>query len=859
MESLENYTRGNSQQVFLAVEILRYFCLDLGASKEEHNCVNGRRKRVKSFIPSVETLVRNCVLFLQSDQAAQTVNSSDSVFSSFFCFITSLFKCVPEEVIISVIPLVNSIVIPAISRSYLLTDCFAYLAAVADHPFSKDNRPVIKDFLQFLFQVDSILHSYPLDSSLFATFKDFYEIVYSFVQNQTAVFLPVRDAAEEQQFVRLVSLLITAIQFPSVPTQIHMISCLVALFSADAFHTRQPQILVEAVPSAIQALVIALCCHNQASSQYLAFDSCEYESHGSFQRAVSDLKKVVRECAAALVKTQYTPVMTQVTAIVATLSTQPNDFVLAFYSILKGAVEGVKALSTAQASLNHADLKSLFLQLQQFLFYGHCPFQVETLQILSVLVASVSLDPEECEAAFQPLAFILLNQAKEMSSTLENEIAKYIKALTTSHCALFAARFEAVAGAFLSLIFIDSLSDSSRCVLLQSYLHVILCLQDEEQQLQQINSLLASFLSSSLPLSLTSSVISSPEAQTVWFSPLLFQQCFSSELLLRLLLTRSLPKLACVVSAFTSIADVITAITAFSLRTRLTSLLFQPLARSLLLLTSTLASVLTQPSLPPNQTAMSNPMSNNVSNNSSSNVSNTIWTAATQRELTNQHSPKAFPFSEKGLLLFHNVMRCWKELLLNETNHSLQLYEELNVTRLTAEVFPRLRLVMMQDWLLSITVPLYLSYPPSLPILSLSTVLLTTLHTVLGVPQHIDSSYLKPYGFSAEVEEVVLRNTFASFFATLANVFLYAVGDSMRGMAMSLANRPYLLGNGLAEKAMAEEKKSDTQAVIDERVERMKGQFVRVFLESSEPLRRTVFEVLLMILQSEMMLAFSGW
>ena len=55
---------------------------------------------------------------------------------------------------------------------------------------------------------------------------------------------------------------------------------------------------------------------------------------------------------------------------------------------------------------------------------------------------------------------------------------------------------------------------------------------------------------------------------------------------------------------------------------------------------------------------------------------------------------------------------------------------------------------------------------------------------------------------------MVLRNSFASFFATLANVFLYAVGDSMRGMAMSLANRPYLLGNGLAEKAMAEETKS---------------------------------------------------
>ena len=84
---------------------------------------------------------------------------------------------------------------------------------------------------------------------------------------------------------------------------------------------------------------------------------------------------------------------TGVESSVATLSTQPNDFLLAFYSVLKGAVEGVKALSAVQTSLDRADLKALFLQLQQFLFYGHCPFQVETLQILSTLVASVSLDP----------------------------------------------------------------------------------------------------------------------------------------------------------------------------------------------------------------------------------------------------------------------------------------------------------------------------------------------------------------------------------------------------------------------------------------------------------------------------------
>ena len=127
---------------------------------------------------------------------------------------------------------------------------------------------------------------------------------------------------------------------------------------------------------------------------------------------------------------------------------------------------------------------------------------------------------------------------------------------------------------------------------------------------------------------------------------------------------------------------------------------------------------------------------------------------------------------------------------------------------------------------------------------------------------------VKPYGFSAEVEEVILRNSFSSFFTSLSNFFLYAVGDSMRGMAMSLANRPYLLGNCPVEKVMEEEKKCDTQAVIDERVlwrrelsvgvQRMKGQFVRVFLESNERLRRTVFEVLLLILQSDMMLLFSG-
>lgn len=116
-----------------------------------------------------------------------------------------------------------------------------------------------------------------------------------------------------------------------------MISCLVSLFSTAQSHTNQSfylqvtlitsQILAEAVPSTIHALVIALCCHNPASSKYNAIEfvflsrltssSCEYETHSSFQRAVCDLKKVVRESVTTLMKTQYQPVMTQITSMLA--------------------------------------------------------------------------------------------------------------------------------------------------------------------------------------------------------------------------------------------------------------------------------------------------------------------------------------------------------------------------------------------------------------------------------------------------------------------------------------------------------------------------------------------------------------
>ena len=92
----------------------------------------------------------------------------------------------------------------------------------------------------------------------------------------------------------------------------------------------------------------------------------------------------------------------------------------------------------------------------------------------------------------------------------------------------------------------------------------------------------------------------------------------------------SLSKLNRVVGAFGSIADIVNSITVFSLRTQLTAFLLPALSPSLFALTHTLSLVLTE--------------------------SDAQWTAATQRELSNQHSPQVFVFSEKVALLFHNLM-----------------------------------------------------------------------------------------------------------------------------------------------------------------------------------------------------------
>ena len=105
--------------------------------------------------------------------------------------------------------------------------------------------------------------------------------------------------------------------------------------------------------------------------------------------------------------------------------TAPNDSLLALLSLLKGVVEGSRVLTSSHAPcVNNDQLKSLFLQLEHFLFFEHFPYQVEMLQILGNFAFCVELsavcvfrndDPQdECRTSFEPLVFILVNQGREL-------------------------------------------------------------------------------------------------------------------------------------------------------------------------------------------------------------------------------------------------------------------------------------------------------------------------------------------------------------------------------------------------------------------------------------------------------------
>lgn len=69
-----------------------------------------------------------------------------------------------------------------------------------------------------------------------------------------------------------------------------------------------------------------------------------------------------------------------------------------------------------------------------------------------------------------------------------------------------------------------------------------------------------------------------------------------------------------------------------------------------------------------------------------------------------------------------------------------------------------------------------------------------------------------PYRLLNEVNDIIIHNTMASFFASTTTFFFYLIGHTMRGMALSLVNRPFIQPEGM------DEGKRDTQTVIEQRI-----------------------------------------
>ena len=109
-------------------------------------------------------------------------------------------------------------------------------------------------------------------------------------------------------------------------------------------------------------------------------------------------------------------------------------------------------------------------------------------------------------------------------------------------------------------------------------------------------------------------------------------------------------------------------------------------------------------------------------------------------------------------------------------------------------------------------------------------------------------------GFSKEIIEIVVQNNQSSFFVSVTNCLLYFIGHSMRGMAMSLANRPFLTAESIyGDGCTTEGNRCDTQVVINKRVLWVRDRFLQLFFYSSDELRHLLFEVILIILRSGLM------
>ena len=111
-------------------------------------------------------------------------------------------------------------------------------------------------------------------------------------------------------------------------------------------------------------------------------------------------------------------------------------------------------------------------------------------------------------------------------------------------------------------------------------------------------------------------------------------------------------------------------------------------------------------------------------------------------------------------------------------------------------------------------------------------------------------SLVNCFTLTPEIREIVLQNSQNLLSITVANCLLYFIGHTMRGMAMSLVNRPFLTSESLyGESNAMEDSKCDTQVLINKRILAMRERFSMLFL-TSDPLRSCLFEVVMLLLRS---------
>lgn len=60
------------------------------------------------------------------------------------------------------------------------------------------------------------------------------------------------------------------------------------------------------------------------------------------------------------------------------------------------------------------------------------------------------------------------------------------------------------------------------------------------------------------------------------------------------------------------------------------------------------------------------------------------------------------------------------------------------------------------------------------------------------------------------MNEIILQNNMSLFFSSVSSFLMYLMGLSMRGMSMSLVNRPFI-----QKDTGFDEGKRDTQSIID--------------------------------------------